>query len=85
MSPRERVESLIGYSFIDKLLVDRLEMYDADLNVLRAEACQVIAKKVYVLSKGEPVLFRLTRNSESSLLMTKTTSSRKSCCRDSVS
>lgn len=25
---------------------DRLEMYDADLNVLRAEACQVIAKKM---------------------------------------
>ena len=33
-----------------RFLIDyRLEIYDADLNILRAEACQVIAKKMLVV------------------------------------
>lgn len=35
-----------GYGHYIDQFPDRLEMYDADLNVLRAEACQVIAKKM---------------------------------------
>ncbi|RPB28956.1 hypothetical protein L211DRAFT_881447 [Terfezia boudieri ATCC MYA-4762] len=34
-----------------------LEMYDADLNVLRAEACQVIAKKIIESTEDQEYLF----------------------------
>ncbi|KAF8477351.1 hypothetical protein BDZ91DRAFT_709107 [Kalaharituber pfeilii] len=35
-----------------------LEMYDADLNVLRAEACQVIAKKIIESTEDQTYLFQ---------------------------